>query len=42
MMGGYGFGIMGYGMLTWVLNLIVIGLVVYFSVKMALRHEKRH
>ncbi|MFT8320787.1 MAG: hypothetical protein ABF649_07775 [Bacillus sp. (in: firmicutes)] len=38
MMGGYGFGMMGYGILGWILNLLVIGIVVYYATKLALRN----
>ncbi|WP_255639783.1 hypothetical protein [Aquibacillus saliphilus] len=40
MMGGYGFGMMGYGLLGWFINLLVIGIVVYYSVKLALKNNK--
>jgi hypothetical protein len=39
MMGGFGMGMMGFGMLGWLLNLFVIGIVVYFSVRLALKKE---
>ncbi|RBW70181.1 hypothetical protein [Bacillus taeanensis] len=39
MMGGYGFGMMGYGLIMWLLHLLVIGVVVYFSVKLALKSK---
>lgn len=38
MMGGW--GMMGYGIFGWVLNLFILGLVVYFAVKLALRDKK--
>lgn len=41
MMGGYGFAMMGFGLLGWLLNLFVIGIVVYYSVKLALRKSKQ-
>lgn len=40
MMGRYGIGMMGFGIIGWLLNLTVIGIVVYFAVKMALRKSK--
>lgn len=40
MMGGYGFGMMGFGLFGWLINLLVIGFVVYFSVKLALKSDK--
>ncbi|WP_202925665.1 hypothetical protein [Virgibacillus sp. MSP4-1] len=42
MMGGYGgFGMMGYGFLGWIINLIVIGIVVYYATKLALKHHDK-
>lgn len=41
MMGGFGYSMMGFGLLGWLLNLVVIGLVVYFSVKLALKNKQR-
>lgn len=41
MMGGYGFSIMGYGFIGWLFNLLVIGIVVYYSTKLAMKHENR-
>ncbi|WP_162880647.1 hypothetical protein [Paraliobacillus sediminis] len=38
MMNGYGFGMMGFGLLGCLIGLIVIGLVVYFATKLALKH----
>ncbi|RCW74975.1 hypothetical protein [Saliterribacillus persicus] len=38
MMGGYGSSMMGFGLLGWIINIVVIGLVVYFSVTFALRN----
>ncbi|WP_257722309.1 MULTISPECIES: hypothetical protein [Geobacillus] len=35
-----GWGMMGFGILGWFLNLLVIGLVVYFAVKLALRDKR--
>jgi len=40
MMGGFGFGMMGMGLLGWMLNLAAIGIVVYFAVKLALKTDK--
>ncbi len=40
MMGGYGFGMMGLGLLGWLLNLGAIAIVVYYAVKLALRNNK--
>ncbi|WP_458411921.1 hypothetical protein ACNQFZ_13815 [Schinkia sp. CFF1] len=40
MMGGYGFGMMGFGFLAWIANLFVIGIVVYFAVKLAIKNNK--
>lgn len=40
MMGGYGYAMMGYGLLGWLLNLLVIGVVVYAAVRLALRKNK--
>lgn len=34
-------GMMGLGIFGWVLNLFIIGLVVYFAVKLALRHKDK-
>ncbi|WP_279625762.1 hypothetical protein [Parageobacillus thermantarcticus] len=34
-------GMMGLGIIGWVLNLFIIGLVVYFAVKLALRHKDK-
>lgn len=39
MMSGYGFGMMGFGLLGWMINLIVIGIVVYFAVKLAIKKQ---
>lgn len=41
MMGGYGFTMMGFGFLGWLLNLFMIGIVVYYSVKLALKKDKQ-
>lgn len=40
MMGGYGLGMMGFGLLGWIINLFAIGAVVYIAVKLALRKNK--
>ncbi|AGT31223.1 hypothetical protein M493_04605 [Geobacillus genomosp. 3] len=42
MMGGMmsGWGMMGLGILGWLLNLLAIGLVVYWAVKFALRDKR--
>ncbi|WP_019153615.1 hypothetical protein [Robertmurraya massiliosenegalensis] len=40
MMGGHGIGMMGFGLLGWVLNLLVNGIVVYFAVKIAIKNTK--
>lgn len=40
MMGGYGVGMMGLGLLGWTLNLFVIGVVVYFTVRFAIKKNK--
>jgi len=42
MMGGYGFGMMGYGFLGWIINLLVIGIVVYYSTKLALKNHNKN
>ncbi|MDE8564538.1 hypothetical protein PNH38_11705 [Anoxybacillus rupiensis] len=41
MMGGMmsGWGMMGFWFFGWILNLFIIGLVVYFAVKLALRNK---
>lgn len=41
MMGGFGYSMMGFGLLVWLLNLVVIGLVVYFAVKLALKNKQK-
>lgn len=41
MMGGHGLAMMGMGLLGWILNLSVIGIVVYFSVKLALKTKDK-
>ncbi|GAA0330703.1 hypothetical protein GCM10008967_21500 [Bacillus carboniphilus] len=38
MMGGQ---LMGFGILGWLINLIVIGAVVYIAVRMAIKHERK-
>jgi len=37
MMGAHGFGMMGFGLIGWLLNLAVTGFVVYFAVRLALK-----
>jgi len=37
MMSGY--GMMGFGLLGWMINLIVIGIVVYLAVKLAIKKQ---
>ncbi|WP_198671320.1 hypothetical protein [Paraliobacillus sp. X-1268] len=37
-MNGYGFGMMALGLLGCLISLIVIGLVVYYATKLALKH----
>ena len=39
MFGGNGFGMMGLGFIDWLLNLFVIGIVVYTAVKLALNKK---
>lgn len=34
-----GWGMIGFGIFGWILNLFIIGLVVYFAVKLALRNK---
>lgn len=41
MMNGYGFGMMGFGLLGWLINLIVIGAVVYYATKLALKNYNK-
>ncbi|MDS9470889.1 hypothetical protein [Sporosarcina pasteurii] len=38
MMGGYGFGMMGYGFIGWAFNLLVISIVVYYAAKLAMKN----
>ncbi|GAA5415299.1 hypothetical protein Pryu01_00323 [Paraliobacillus ryukyuensis] len=38
MMNGYGSGMTGFGLLGWIINLIAIGVVVYYATKLALKH----
>ncbi|WP_187116589.1 hypothetical protein [Oceanobacillus massiliensis] len=38
MMDSNGVGMMGFGILGWVINIIVIGFTVYFATKLALKH----
>ncbi len=33
-------GMMGYGLLGWILNLLAIGIVVYYATKLALKNKK--
>ncbi|WP_263601176.1 hypothetical protein [Bacillus sp. PS06] len=40
MMGVHGVSMVGYGLLGWILNLVVIGIVVYASVNLALRKNR--
>ncbi|MFB6469429.1 hypothetical protein ACE38V_22090 [Cytobacillus sp. Hz8] len=40
-MGGFGYSMMGFGLLAWLFNLVIIGLVVYFSVKLALKNNQK-
>jgi len=48
MMGGYsgmmnGYGLMGFGWIGWLINLIIIGIIVYYATKLALKHyNKEH
>ncbi|WP_281281400.1 hypothetical protein [Pseudalkalibacillus caeni] len=37
MMGGYGMG-MGFGLFAWLINILAIGVVVYFAVKLAMKN----
>ncbi|QKY69325.1 hypothetical protein FH966_07195 [Lentibacillus cibarius] len=46
MMGGYsgmmnGYGLMGFGWIGWLINIIVIGIVVYYATKLALKHHNK-
>lgn len=41
MMSGYGFGMMGLGFLGWIINLLVIGIVVYYATNRALKNNDR-
>ena len=41
-MGGHGFVMMGLGLFVWLINLFAIGIVVYLSVKLALRKTNRN
>ncbi len=36
----HGLGMMGFGLLGWGLNLFIIGIVVYFAVKLAIKSSK--
>ncbi|AUJ25515.1 hypothetical protein [Virgibacillus dokdonensis] len=38
MMNGYGLHFAGFGILGWIINLLVIGIVVYYATKLALKH----
>lgn len=40
MMGHMGWNMMGFGFFGWIIELAVIGLVVYFAVKFALKNTK--
>ncbi|WP_280516112.1 MULTISPECIES: hypothetical protein [Bacillaceae] len=40
MMVGYGIGMMGSGIIGWLINLTMIGIVVFFTVKMAIKKSK--
>lgn len=42
MMGGHGFGMMGMMGIGWIINLLLIGVVVYFAVKLALRDNNKN
>ncbi|WP_409973925.1 hypothetical protein [Bacillus sp. Bva_UNVM-123] len=42
MMGVPGFGMMGYGLFGFLINLVVIGFVVYFAVKLALQAKDKN
>ncbi|RKQ28439.1 hypothetical protein [Oceanobacillus halophilus] len=42
MMGGNGFGgFMGYGISWWIIELIAIGVIVYFTTRLAIKHEQK-
>ncbi|WP_171038108.1 hypothetical protein [Aquibacillus sediminis] len=41
MMNGYGIGMMGFGILGWLINLIIIGAVVYYATKLALKNYNK-
>lgn len=41
MMGSFGIGMMGYGLLGWILNLLAIGIVVYYATKIALKNYNK-
>jgi hypothetical protein len=36
----HGWGMWGFGIFIWLINLLAIGLVVYFAVRMALKEKK--
>lgn len=40
MMNGYGFNMFGFGFLGPIINLLFIGIVVYYAVRLALKHHK--
>lgn len=40
MMGGYGLGMMGLGILGWLLSLFAIGIVVYLAVNLSIQNNK--
>ncbi|WP_286164691.1 MULTISPECIES: hypothetical protein [Clostridia] len=43
MMNGYGLHFAGFGFLGWIINLLVIGVVVYYATKLALKnHDKNN
>lgn len=41
MMDGHAFGMMGYGLIGWVFNLLFIGIVVYYATKLALKNYNK-
>lgn len=40
MMNLCGSGMMGFGFIGWILNLLLMGIVVYFAVRLALKNNK--